>query len=479
MELPSDPSPEQLEVLAAYLKKAAKDKSASGYGKKNYYKNRQEIIGKKLIIFQNSQTNNNFWYMRFYVGNKKYKTLSLRTDNNKAAIEKALEKWRSLQNHLDGGGEVFEVKTQQTIDQYMNYLEELLSTEQLKKHTIQGKKTSIKKLRSFLEFYDKPSDIPANVFANYIVWRRTRNWDRSHHKNNNQPPSEQTINKELCDFKGYFEWCHSKKIVVQDIEYPFVKIDWSKSIEKNPAFELNDWKLIVYYLRTWVKKTTNAKGNDLKNPFYRLVFAEFLKVQANSGLRPHEALLLKWSDVEIRSKIEVSSSDPDKKRERFIAHIHVSPDTKTGRRLVICPAGIYFKRLHGLYREKEGRSPKPNEYIFRNIGTVHSKADRYVGMPLNDTFFRKMWYELRDMVQEEKDLIFSNNYTLYSCRSFFINQRLEMGVPPAIVGELVGHSIKTMERFYKNIRLKQLEPELVQVRRNQLSEVDFQTFDLD
>lgn len=54
-----------------------------------------------------------------------------------------------------------------------------------------------------------------------------------------------------------------------------------------------------------------------------------------------------------------------------------------------------------------------------------------------------------------------------------------MGVPPAIVGELVGHSIKTMERFYKNIRLKQLEPELVQVRRNQLSEVDFQTFDLD
>jgi hypothetical protein len=54
-----------------------------------------------------------------------------------------------------------------------------------------------------------------------------------------------------------------------------------------------------------------------------------------------------------------------------------------------------------------------------------------------------------------------------------------MGVPPAIVAELVGHSIKTMERYYKNIRLKQLEPELVEVRRKKLEEEDFQTFDLD
>jgi len=54
-----------------------------------------------------------------------------------------------------------------------------------------------------------------------------------------------------------------------------------------------------------------------------------------------------------------------------------------------------------------------------------------------------------------------------------------MGVPPAIVAELVGHSIKTMERYYKNIRLKQLEPTLVQVRRKQLEDAEFQTFDLD
>ena len=108
MELPSNPTPEQLEVLQQYLKNAAKTSSSKGYGKSNYYKNKQEIIGKKLIIFQNSQTKNDYWYMRFYVGGKKYKTISLKTESKSAATEKALEKWRTLANHIEGGGEVFE-----------------------------------------------------------------------------------------------------------------------------------------------------------------------------------------------------------------------------------------------------------------------------------------------------------------------------------------------------------------------------------
>ena len=465
-------------MLQAYLKQAKKSAAAES-GKGSYYKNKKEIIGKKLIIFQNSQTKNDFWYMRFYVGGKKYKTLSLKTLDQQVATEKALEKWRTLQNHIEGGGEIFEVKTQDAVSQYIEYLEKLLQTEQVRKHTVQGKKSSLKKLNLFLERYDKPSDIPADAFADYVAWRRTRNWDKSKHKRNANPPSDQTVNKEMADFKGCVDWWKSKKICVQDFPFPFVKIDWNKSVEKNPAFTLEDWKTIVFYLRTWVNLTKNANGNEIKHSFYRKVFAEFLKVQANSGLRPHEALLLKWSDVELRSKLEISKSSPDKQRQRIIAHIQVSPQTKTGRRLVICPAGIYFKRIYALYKKQESRSPRPEEYVFRNIGTVNSRADDFVGMPLSDTFFRKLWYELKEMVQADKGILFTNNYSLYSTRSFFINQRLEMGVPPAIVGELVGHSIKTMERFYKNIRLKQLEPELVNVRRQQLGEMDFQTFDLE
>ena len=78
-----------------------------------------------------------------------------------------------------------------------------------------------------MEPYGKPSEIPALVLTDYTKWRRTKNWDKSKHRNNHNPPTDQTINKELTDFKGFFDWCKSKKIYVQDIEYAFRKIDWN------------------------------------------------------------------------------------------------------------------------------------------------------------------------------------------------------------------------------------------------------------
>ena len=56
-----------------------------GYGKQNYYIDKTEIIGKKLVIFRHKQKKKDVWYMRFYVGNKKYKTLSLVTSDKSFA----------------------------------------------------------------------------------------------------------------------------------------------------------------------------------------------------------------------------------------------------------------------------------------------------------------------------------------------------------------------------------------------------------
>ncbi len=483
LELPENPSAEELLVLQKYLavekKRVLSEKETGGYGKQNFYQEKKELYGKKLIIFKHKQKKSGGWYMRLYLQKeRKYKIISLRTTDDSVAVERALEKWRFLQNHMDVGGDVFESPTQETIDDYMKHLDSLVETEQMKKHTIQAKRTSIKKLRLYLGSYLKPSEIPSLVLDDYVMWRRTKNWDKKKHKNNPKPPSDLTINKELCDFKGYFDWMKKKKKFGGEIEYPFLKVDWNKSIEKNPSFADEDWRAIVMYLRTWVKKETNSRGEKRKVFFYRTIFAEFMKVLANSGMRIHECMKLRWSDIELRKKIEISQNS-GRERERIISHIEIAPDTKTGRRLVICPAGIYFKRIRELYREKEGKAPKRDDFIFRNIGTIHSRANLYVGMPLSAEFFRKLWYELIEDIEYDKDITFDSAYTLQSCRAFYINKRLEMGVPPAIVAELVGHSIKTMERYYKNIRLKQLEPELVEVRRKKLEEEDFQTFDLD
>tara|TARA_Y100001963_G_C6788041_1_gene453958 strand:+ start:2643 stop:4115 length:1473 start_codon:yes stop_codon:yes gene_type:complete len=483
LDLPVNPTKEQLDVLQKYLEAERKIQKKNNYGKQNYYEDREDIITKKLVIFRHSQYKSKPYYMRLYVGDGKYKSLTLRTTDRQTAVDRALEKWRSLQNHIDGGGTPFEETTSKTIDQYLDYLQQLVDTEQLKKHTLQAKRTSIKKLRLVLDSYEKPSKIPPNVFKEYVTWRRTINWDKTHHHRNPKPPSELTINKELTDFLGFFRWCSTNKIYVQDIDYPFIKVDYKKFKEKNPSFEDDDWISIVYWMRTWTLKETNLKNNFKKNLFYRKIFAEFFKILGNSGLRPHEALKLKWEDVKYRK--QKKKTKDGKEYERISSILQVSPDTKTGRREVICPAGTYFRRVWDLYKKPDedlkwkGQSPRQDDYVFKNIGTVNSRADNFVGEALTSTFLRKCFYECIEEMKVDKGVEFYHHYTLYSCRSYYINTRLEAGVPPSVVGQLVGHTTRTMDRHYKNLRIKKMEPELVSFRRKKLADADFQTYDLD
>ena len=475
--LPDNPTEEDIIFLEQYLKAAKKRLSATEYGTKNFYSSRHELMGNKLIIYQPSDKKHNNFYMRFYVGNSKYKRLSLGTSDETVARDKAFEKWRQLSNQLETGGAIFEKSAVDNLKEYMQYLEELYKTEQLKYKTIATKRTSLKKLMLRLEIYNKLSEVPANFLNDYPTWRRTKNWDKTKHINNPKPPSNLTINTELKDFKGFFTWCHKNKKFMKDIDYPFMKIDYRKFVEKNPSFSDEDWNSVWQYLRTWRRKETTSTGKKRKNNFYRLVFAEFILILANSGMRVHECLLLTWGDITLRKRYEIIKKT-GKKVERVSAIIQIHPDTKTGRRKVICPAGIYLKRLKLLYQQTEDRMPKNDEFVFRNIGCKNSK-NAHIGGALSDSFMRRMWYEFLDDIKNDKDIEFEERYTLHSMRAYYINKRLELGVSPSFVAKLVGHNIRTMEKHYENIQLLNLEPELIKVRRDNLEKVDIQTFDID
>ena len=481
LRLPDNPTQEDLVVIENYLK-SAKKKLRTG---KKAYQNRIEIIPKQVIIYQpTNRVKGDNYCMRYYVGDRKYKVVSLQTNDETTARARAYEKWRQLANFIEGGGSVFEKTIEENLDEYLEHLQVQVNIEELNIKTLRTKKTSLKKLRIRLQIYEKLSEIPVNCLDDYVVWRRTKNWDRTKHINNPRPPSNLTINTEMKDFKGFFDWCLMQGRFATKIRYPFLKIDYSKSIEKNPSFTTEDWRTVVYYSRTWVKNKTTSKGMKRKNQFYRQVFVEFLKILSNSGMRVHEALLLRWNDVVLKEKIEIETrkdKDGNEKkyeRKRYIAVIEIAPETKTGRRKVICPAGDYFKRLKRFYREEEGKNPSREDFIFRNVGTKTSK-NAHIGNALSDSFLRRKWYEFREDLFNDKEISFDENYTLHSCRAYFINMRLELGVPPVFVAKLVGHSIKTMEKHYENIQLTQLTPQLVNIKRKELAKDDFLTFDMD
>jgi len=227
LQLPDNPTKEQLEVLEQYVKLHKKAIAKNNYGKQNYYEDRQDIT-KGLCIFRHSQYQSKPYYMRFYVGDGKYKSLSLKTTNKEQAVQSALEKWKELSVHVESGGTPFEKKTQEIIDEYVKSLQKDFEVEKIKKKTLQSKMTSIVKLRELVEPYETPSKIPHNFLKDYVVWRRTKNWNKAHHKNNPKPPTNRTINKELQDIHAWIKWCIQEKFIgsylMKDIEVKYLKL---------------------------------------------------------------------------------------------------------------------------------------------------------------------------------------------------------------------------------------------------------------
>ncbi|MBM5802466.1 MAG: hypothetical protein FJ077_17010 [Cyanobacteria bacterium K_DeepCast_35m_m2_023] len=92
MEFPKNPTSDQLAELERYLLSQKVGSQNIPKSAELYYQNKVELLSKKLIIFRHKQKKNNGWYVRFYLGNRKYKTLSLGTADQKTATERALDK---------------------------------------------------------------------------------------------------------------------------------------------------------------------------------------------------------------------------------------------------------------------------------------------------------------------------------------------------------------------------------------------------
>ena len=121
LQLPKHPTKEQLEFINAYLLAQKKELKKNNYGKQNYYEDRQDLT-KDLCIFRHSAYKSKPYYMRFYVKDGRYKIVSLKTTDKSHAIQNAMEKWKEFSNQTDSGGTIFEKKTQEIIDEYVQTL---------------------------------------------------------------------------------------------------------------------------------------------------------------------------------------------------------------------------------------------------------------------------------------------------------------------------------------------------------------------
>ena len=503
--LPPTPTSEELQEIEAYLQYHKQVKESQ----EGLYQDKEEIRD-GLIIFKHSKKKVKNWYMRMYVGNRKYKVTSLKTQNYRQAKELAFEEFDRLNQVVKEKGDVFEQTNVEYLEDYLKHLDKELekNNEITSRRTINAKRTSLKKLKTLLKPFDKPSNIDPDFLQDYILWRRKAdiqggNWN-NFHKKNALPPTDQTMYKEVSDFKGFFNFLKDEKVSHKEINFPKIKLDLKRLKTKNVPYSNEDWRTIYKWMPVWIKKKYTVKGEkkrreleklglpeeDIvrqiglskrgqKSKFYKKVFYNLFLILGNSGLRISSLLKLRWSDVVVKgSKSGKHKINADGTiTQALIAIISVPVETKTSFRRFASPTGKWFNNLKEIYKEETGSSVKKTDYIFQNIGTDHSKGYKFVGNPLSQSFILRTFYEMLEELKFYKGIEFDENYTLHSARSFYINKKLELGIPIAVVAQASGNNISTIIKHYENLQVLDFTDELVKQKRMDLSDSGFITLD--
>ena len=116
--LPPTPTAEELLEIKDYLDFHSKIREEE----QGLYQDREEIR-QGLIIFKHQKKKLKNWYMRMYVGNRKYKITSLKTQNYRSAKELAFDEYDRLNQHIKEKGDVFEKTNDEYLQDYVQHLE--------------------------------------------------------------------------------------------------------------------------------------------------------------------------------------------------------------------------------------------------------------------------------------------------------------------------------------------------------------------
>lgn len=205
--------------------------------------------------------------------------------------------------------------------------------------------------RYLLPFFGKRvvGEINDKLMAQYWTWRinfwrseegeakinaahKTRTTEKRPYKqklgNVAKTPSQKSLDMERSVIGQILGWAHRNGMInrLPDMKPPRIKTD--RSVDRRPAFELEEWKALYRYLREWVKEGVNEDGAPSKrgphnlHRWHRDLIRNYVIFMGSSGLRPNEARQLRWRDV---------TRYQDENGNTYVT-LFIAPSTKTGSR---------------------------------------------------------------------------------------------------------------------------------------------------
>lgn len=254
-------------------------------------------------------------------------------------------------------------------------------------------------------------------------------------------PAQKTLDMERTTLGQVLGWAHRNGMInrLPEIKPPKVKTD--HSVDRRPAFELEEWRKLYDFMRGWAKEGETVEGEAPRvgphelHRWQRQLVRNYVLFMASSGLRPNEARQLRWRDV-VEHKDENGALN---------VIIHVSPNTKTGQRQ--CIPLLYATKILDRIKEASFKT-EPDDLIF---------CDRK-GNPIEN--FGKTFQQLLIKSGLLKDR-FGKNRTIYSLRHTYATFRIAYGKANVqFLARNMGTSPATIFKHYNHVTNIQMAHEL-------------------
>ena len=407
-----------------------------------------------------------YYYAKIKVGIKKYAYRSLKTDNKDLATEKAFDVYTDVINQVKKTGSSSPLTVRSLCNKWIKQ----------KQDRYDGGNLSLSLMRAhrnvFTNFvpnycdaqgWKAIKDIPQDGWIGYRKWRSEEGWKfvgldengkvRSGTNLMRRPPKGSTINREITMIQEWYRYMLvPEKLAASTPEIHKTK---QKRDEKtaNVPFTREDYTKIQRRFRKWAneKNLTRAQKSE-----WRVVVYNFFLCSASVGWRPDsEGLEMRWKDLKIRER-QAELPNGGKKTE-VIAHLDIWDRKNSRQRSGNFLGGEYFVRLKDFYEKLHKENPtwhKPNlnSFIFCDPST--GKRLNY-----NSVFnaYKKVLMSLgmKDTITNKDGSTYEKfRYSFYSCRSFYVNERLREGVEIFTVAKQTGHSVSVCEQFYAALQIQ-------------------------
>jgi len=419
------------------------------------YKSIEPLIPKRLWLLQYEGKRTNYWYCKIYegAGKRKYITRSLKTTDKQSASERAYEMYSDILQQVKTTGSASPKTVRQLCNRWIKRQEDRNAGGELSTTLFNAHRhlfTTYVPAYADLKGWKQVKQIPYDGWIEYRKWRKEEGWKligldangnvRKGANNIRKAPKDSTINREVTMIQEWFKYL----LVPEKLAVAAPVISKTKQRREdllaNPPFEPSDYTKIQRRFRKWANEKNLTRA---QKPEWRQVVYLFFLITSNVGWRPDsEGLELTWDMVKIRKRVAKLPNGEDKVEQ--IANLRIWDNKNKRWREGNFLGGEYFHRLKEHYLSLHASDPsfhKPDK-------TSLVFCDPLTGKRLQYT---RVSYAYKSVLDS---LGLKNAYTFYSCRSFYVTERLKEGVEIFTVAQQTGHSMEICKRHYARLNIQ-------------------------